>query len=453
MVQKEINTKYFETLAVKQGVHSKDTIACLDVVRRYIIREKKILVGGMAIDFALKLRGAEGIYADDVLPDYDFYSHEHFRDAYDIAQWLNRLGFKNISVINAMHPTTMKVRVNFAELADITFIPKSVLDRIPTLNYKGYVIAHPHFQMIDQHISLSYPYTNAPWETILQRWGKDMKRYDILYDAYPLKEFGGPAKFREVSVATDILSGQCITGFAGLSYWIELAKSNGYTGPVPDFCKFAFVGGKVVTKVTEVGLTVISDNYAELVQRIGSKPAYFERLLDKINRRVLLPGFEIILAGSRVAASRATRGDFHVANLQHIMAYILTNYVLNKAGRSYYSAYLACRALVEWAGNRYFGSTLHRDSILLEFLPTASTYGKLVPSDSYKLSKLRDEYKNKGQSRTDEDKKIMDMYAQPSHVYDSDLKYRKVPTKYYEFSYDNSLIFNMDGRPTKPFEN
>ena len=136
----------------------------------------------MSIDFALKLKQHDGIYKDDILPDYDFYSHQHFKDAYDLAQWLNRLGFKNISVINAMHPSTMKVRINFITIADITYIPKVILDNIPFLKYKGFHIVHPHYQMIDQHRSLSYPYENAPRETIMNRMKKDMKRYDLLYE-------------------------------------------------------------------------------------------------------------------------------------------------------------------------------------------------------------------------------------------------------------------------------
>ena len=63
----------------------------------------------MAIDYAMRLKGSK-LYDDDVLPDYDCYSPNHHYDAYKIAELLMSSGLKNITVINANHTSTMRVR-------------------------------------------------------------------------------------------------------------------------------------------------------------------------------------------------------------------------------------------------------------------------------------------------------------------------------------------------------
>src|SRR5205085_2130835 len=62
-------SKKFELLRFLH-TENKDTILkALECVRRFIILKKLIIVGGMAIDFNLRLKGSK-LYADDTLPDY-----------------------------------------------------------------------------------------------------------------------------------------------------------------------------------------------------------------------------------------------------------------------------------------------------------------------------------------------------------------------------------------------
>jgi hypothetical protein len=124
-----------------------------------------------------------------------------------------------------MHPTTMRVRVDFIEVADITYMPASILESIPTLQYRGIRFVHPHFQFIDQHRALSTLYENPPRETINNRFTKDIKRYDMLYEHYPLRLIN--VKNEQVTLGRRCRAplatfrDTAIGGFAALAYWLR----------------------------------------------------------------------------------------------------------------------------------------------------------------------------------------------------------------------------------------
>ena len=122
----------------------EDTLICLGLVKKYIARENLIVVGGMAIDMSLRLKGHK-LYDDGILPDYDFFSPRHSVDAYNIAEMLYKAGMRNITVINANHVSTMRVRVNYEVVADVTYIPANVYKSLPTLQYKDLRVIHPPF--------------------------------------------------------------------------------------------------------------------------------------------------------------------------------------------------------------------------------------------------------------------------------------------------------------------
>lgn len=155
------------------------------IVRDFIINKELILTGGTAIDMALRLNG-DKLYNDSKKRDYDVYSSDHVNDAYELSNILCKNGFNLVSCINAIHLMTMTVRIDFINVADFTYCPTNILARMPILKYHKFKIIHPHWQMIDQHSALSYPYTNPGREVIFQRWEKDMKRYDLLYKYYPI---------------------------------------------------------------------------------------------------------------------------------------------------------------------------------------------------------------------------------------------------------------------------
>jgi hypothetical protein len=159
-----------------------------DIIVKFIVKKELILYGGISLDYALKLKG-KTIYSNHDVSDYDVYSSNHIRDSEEIVNQLSRLGYQNISAIRAIHIQTMRIRWNNKFILDISYIPKIVLDRIPILKYNGMPFTDPIYQFMDMHISLSLPYSGVPYENITHRWKKDINRYNMIIEEYPIHTY------------------------------------------------------------------------------------------------------------------------------------------------------------------------------------------------------------------------------------------------------------------------
>jgi ribosomal protein S18 acetylase RimI-like enzyme len=177
--------KIFDVIAQQHDKDRTEQLKAMEIVKNFIKDKQLIIYGGLAIDYALRLKG-EQIYPDELLPDYDCYSTNSVNDAYELALLLHKAGFELVGTHSAIHPTTMRVKFNFIYVCDLTYLPQPIYDNIPTLNYMGLSIVHPKFQRLDMHLSFSLPYENPPQENIFHRWKKDKIRYELLEKFYPL---------------------------------------------------------------------------------------------------------------------------------------------------------------------------------------------------------------------------------------------------------------------------
>lgn len=401
---------YSNLVNVRSAIYENITEA-LDIVKDFIITHNLILVGGMAIDFALKLKG-DSIYSDDQLPDYDFYSPIHTEHAYMLGEILCRGGYPNISCIQAAHITTMRVRIDFETVADITYCPPTIYKNVPTLKYNKMRIVHPHFQMIDQHSSLSIPFENPGREVIFHRWKKDIVRYDKLYKHYPVvpdinepllsdiattlemepskpkytteRKRGGktikhvtpprgyarsPKRIREakkleiplerVSVPMKHLRNSCLCGWGGIDYILE---------------------GDVITLYIPKGepITVASEDYKEFINDHKlTNVKYYSEFFGKIPRSIICSSpnlnkkIEIYdTFGAKISAKKISeKYNIYVCNIQWCMVYLLVKIFSSSIKKIIFTAeeqYLRCRQLV--MGGQY---------------PTIETYGKYNFTHSY----------------------------------------------------------------------
>ncbi|HVE12210.1 MAG TPA: hypothetical protein VNI01_02340, partial [Elusimicrobiota bacterium] len=155
------------------------------LVRAFAVERRLVVYGGLAIDFALRLRG-ERLYPDGARPDFDFFSPRSVDDAYDLADRLAAAGLPAVSAIRAVHVQTTRVRVAFRVVADLSFAPPAVFAELPVFEYAGLRTLHPDFQRMDIHLSLCFPFAGAPREAVFHRWRKDLKRFALLARLYPL---------------------------------------------------------------------------------------------------------------------------------------------------------------------------------------------------------------------------------------------------------------------------
>lgn len=177
-----------EELVIYSHHYYKESIdRALSIVKDYIQCNRLVLVGGMAMDLALRTRGLH-IYEDDAVPDYDIISDVNIDHAQALGKILCLEGFEGIQIVPAIHMTTMKIKYKDASLLDATYVPTNVLQRIPTLETDKFVVIHPNFQKIDQRNSLSFLMEKTgPSLNIFNRMVKDITRNRLIRSVFPLE--------------------------------------------------------------------------------------------------------------------------------------------------------------------------------------------------------------------------------------------------------------------------
>ncbi|KAL8611535.1 hypothetical protein ACOMHN_067560 [Nucella lapillus] len=212
----------FRALAQYHTEGNSTIVSAVSYVRKFIIDRRRILYGGLAIDLALRHKNAQPIYDDEELPDYDFYSPQNVQDAYDLADILFEAGFKNVSAIRAIHTETMRVRVDFVPVADITCIAPDI--KLQTLEYEETLFVHPHFQYLDIHTALSFPLNAPPKEDIYNRFEKDVRRFNMLWEHYPF-EAKSTTKFEPMSFTLPLGDNDvAVTGVLAYAIYHESIK-------------------------------------------------------------------------------------------------------------------------------------------------------------------------------------------------------------------------------------
>lgn len=336
------NAKYYESLAEKR-LHNYDEIEkALEVVRKFIIRKKRILYGGMAIDLSLRLKG-DKIYDDDVLPDYDFMSPNHIQDSYELADILYQQGFKNVSSISAIHVTSRRVRVQFVVVADITYIPPSVFEKLPYLQYpltsvhdssviRNIRVIHPHFQRMDMHRAFCTPLEKPPREVILHRLKKDVARFKLFMKYYPIDELANtdqPFRMQEITINPKILENNVLGGFTAYGVLYEIFKTMIYDDPKDVDLELTTTNGNILKKLVKImraekvqkiidstdiqtrlkkviplecpltfkgtmakvnKVTIITDNYKKVLAQFdkSAKKEYYDKFLDDYRPRTII---------------------------------------------------------------------------------------------------------------------------------------------------------------------
>ncbi len=408
---KSLENVIYDNSPIKQHLEN-----ALEFVQKFIRREMRILYGGMAIDFALREKGKK-LYEDNAIPDYDFYSPEHYLDAYTIARELHNKGMPNVQVITAVHQTTLRVRVDFEVVADISYMPPPVFKTVEKQSLKtadGLKFVHPHFQMIDQHRSLSFPLEHFPMAPVFKRWKKDMTRFNMLYEEYPVKVSGNDlietkdAPLMEKTVWKPQKK-YCLLGYGALCYWMTEARKKGYEGP----------GSALVYDEKDNSFLIPNGEkryvvYATYTENI--KPTY-HGLIGWIPPRFLEKHEEIWLtANTRFTAKNV--GEFWIAGLQHCLMYFMYLYMFHNHSTW---AYRVAFDMAKWGCEKKFA----------DFVPNANElFGEDDVSENYLWH--RENFK----------KKIKDKIT-PDNIYFED-KPKNIPFDPPKFEY-TAEMFNQTG--------
>lgn len=430
-----IDKDSYESITFDHDFQKTHIEKALKLVRQYIIVNKLLLVGGMAIDLSLRSKGSK-LYPDNKLPDYDFLSPQFHVDAYKLGEQLVKENIPGISIIRGMHASTMRVRVNFVPVADITYIPENLFKLVPTTEYQGFTIVHPYYQMIDQHRALSLPYENAPFETIMQRFDKDLKRNDLLYDAYPIKP-EEITKTTHISVDKNIFKDSCVNGFLAAIYWLKYADSHGYKPDIEyqNILDKTTFGDKIETELPdELHISILSD-HPEEVSKEFKTPVIYNSTLDKIACRTVFENYEVLHNHGRLTAAYHDKElNLYIANIQTILCHMLALAIIYK-NKNAQSVFSLCRDLFIWGCKEYLDN---KDEKYLLLLPTYEVYGDHNYTESHELA-----YKD-FESKIDE---VNNKQITPKNAYPEPGK--AIKESLFEFIPSESPIYQVDGLPTK----
>lgn len=306
--------KRFTTLRFLKSPMKDLLLQALEYVKHFMIKRGLILVGGMSIDCSLRLKNLK-LYGDDEIPDYDMYSPSP-ELAYLLGHELCEKKFPSVDVITAIHTTTMRVRVDGNVVADITYMPPRLFEKLRTQEYQGMKIVHPYYNMMDQFRSMSGPYENPPNEVIAERWTKDIDRFNMLIRAYPLdcdKSPGLPAKLVTVKLP-EREKNTVIGGWIALAWHLTRLK-------VASTLEFS---EKNMTATIPVDLVTLATTAVKPYSEMPG--ARFFNALFSYPRHILLPKMEIFdFYGERMTVCDS---DPRFASLSAVMYYFLHTWLL-----------------------------------------------------------------------------------------------------------------------------
>lgn len=171
-----------EELIQYEHAHNPEILYAIDIVERFLRKNKRICYGGTAINALLpvKLRFYD---IDKDLPDYDFFSPNPDEDVNELVLELKEAGFMEVVQRIGMHKGTFKVLVNFIPIADITYVEPDIYKLLlkRAIEKDGILYADPEFLRMGMYLELSRPRGQV------ERWEKVFERLTLLNAAFPPK--------------------------------------------------------------------------------------------------------------------------------------------------------------------------------------------------------------------------------------------------------------------------
>lgn len=158
------------------------TVQTMLAITEDFIKEKRVMCyGGTAVN---NLLSVEQRFYDPMrdIPDYDFFSETPQIHAMELADRLAKAGYTMVEVKPGMHLGTFKVFSDFLGVADISFLDKSIFERLwdEAVERGGIHYVPPNFLRMSVYLELSRPRGDV------SRWKKVYSRIQKLNDEYPM---------------------------------------------------------------------------------------------------------------------------------------------------------------------------------------------------------------------------------------------------------------------------
>ena len=162
-------------------IKSPQLIKIVKILVKFLQNKQLLCYGGTAINNILPKEDQFYNY-DKEIPDFDFYSPNALNDAIELSNIYFKEGFEEVEAKAGVHKGTYKVFVNFISIADITFLPSVIYDKLKkdALIRKKIYYAPIEYLRMSMYLELSRPKGD------LSRWEKVLTRLNLLNKHYPL---------------------------------------------------------------------------------------------------------------------------------------------------------------------------------------------------------------------------------------------------------------------------
>ena len=203
----------------------------MKIITSYIKKNKRDIYGGYGWnELIIQKNPDDRIYSKEMIerPDIEFYSHEPVVDLVNLCNELHNKEYKFVRGESAMHEETYSLFVNQLIYCDISYMPKFLMYKMPTMKINDLLISHPKFILIDILRQYNDPMTSY-W-----RVKKNLLRANILLSHYPLETKGKFIKYKIDDstnrmldfVRKDVIIGSKLLVFGYYGYQYYMYKAN-----------------------------------------------------------------------------------------------------------------------------------------------------------------------------------------------------------------------------------
>ena len=163
--------------------HDPDIIKAIEVVERFLRKNKRICYGGQAIN-ALLPKERQFYDTNYNIPDYDFFTPNPDADVENLIDDLEAEGYTDVKKKLGVHEGTMKIYVNFVPIADISAMNPAFFR---TLQKRAKVVDGIFYCDADFLKMMMYLELSRPRGEV-SRWKKVYERLLLLNEAYPMRD-------------------------------------------------------------------------------------------------------------------------------------------------------------------------------------------------------------------------------------------------------------------------
>lgn len=367
-LEEEINKKDYKNLAETRAPNIDEINEAHEIVRQFIIKKNLIIYGGMGLDLNLKKKGHKGIYKENTLPDYDFMSPNNYADSIELADILHKRGFYNVGAINAFHITTRRIRFNYVNVADISYCPPHIYEKLPTILINGFRVLHIDFQRIDIHISLASLMERFPREEYLDRYPKDMIRYNIIHLLFPAEKIKPAVKKSEPNNKPIYSDKYLLHYFVPRKKLIKIKPINAYyTGIAAYAIYYKYISGaakKVGAKIDMKQFMPVKFNDSsceilidkiEIMKPILEMPKegiFYSKILNIFFSSIVLEDKIIYNTWGFMFAGVELENKIKVVSAHYTLAQLLFKYLMT-GYKIYHEIYVSIIKMIIWAEENY----------------------------------------------------------------------------------------------------